>query len=175
LGSVRSALWKAEGDTGRLANVAYGGGIAAVTILLGGVGLFGAIAYNLATVPTIGPAATLTIFSVVNVAFTVIWIPTAVFIGATSVVTLRNKALPSWIGVLGIGVAAACLAEAGSYRVSGSAEPGGTLGTTLFLIMNAWVLVTSIALVARIGTVSEPKTIYLDQPQRERLTASEEM
>ena len=174
-GSLRSALWKAEGDTGRLSTTAHGGAIAAAAIFLGGVGLLAALAYNLAAFPNAaaGAGATLTLFSVANVAFTVGWFPTAIFVGASSIVIIRHNALPTSIGVFGIPVALAMLAAGGTYRATGAASPGGTLSTMLFLVFQAWVLAASVALVARIGTKDEPRTIYLDQPQRERLSAEE--
>jgi hypothetical protein len=175
-GSVRHALWKAEGDTGRLANVAFGGAIAAMAVAMGGQALIAALAYNLAVVPgAAGAISVLTLYSIVQVAGNLMWFPAAVFVGATSIVAVRHRALSPLIGVVGIPLAVAMMAAGGSFRASGAAAPGGLLNSIVFLVFLAWTIATSVAIVAQIGTVSEPRTIYLDQPQRERLAKTEEV
>lgn len=175
-GSVRHALWKAEGDTGRLANVAFGGAIAAIGIAMGGQALIATLAYNLAAVPgTAGAGSVLTLYSITQVAGNLMWFPTAVFVAATSIVVLRHKAMSPLIGAVGIPLAVALVAAGGAFRSSGAAAPGGLLGSVAFLVFLAWTVATSVAIVSQIGTMAEPRTIYLDQPQRERLAKTHDM
>jgi hypothetical protein len=180
-GSVRHTLWKAEGDTGRLANVAFGGAIGASVLFMVPILFSTTIAYNLTTLMAtpagraLGTSEVALTGSMAQLAYTFVWFPVAVFLGATSIVVIRNKALPSSLGIFGIPLAIASLAGAATYRSAGAATPGGTLGQGLFFVVLAWVLALSVTLVAQTGTRAEPKTIYLDQPQRERLMEQEEM
>jgi len=180
-GSIRHTLWKAEGDTGRLANVAYGGAVTASALFLVPILFSTAIAYNLTRLmattagQALGTSEVALVGSLAQVAYTFVWFPVAVFIAATSVVTIRHRALPSSLGIIGVPLSIACLVGGAMYRSTGSASPGGALGQGLFFVVLAWSVALSVALVAQTGTKAEPRTIYLDQPQRERLKAQEEL
>ena len=180
-GSIRHTLWKAEGDTGRLANVAFAGAIGASVVFLIPVLFSTTIAYNLKTLlatpagQALGTSEVALTGSMAQLAYTFVGFPTAVFIGATSMVVIRNKALPSLLGIIGVPIALASLLSGALYRSAGAASPGGTVGETVFFVVLAWTLALSVALAAQTGTKAEPRTIYLDQPQRERLRAQEEM
>ena len=174
-GSLRHTLWKAEGDTGRLANVAYGAALTTLAVAMVSQALVATLAYNLAAVPGAGGAtATLVLYSIARIAVTLMLFPAAVLIGATSIVVIRHRALPMAVAVAGIPLAVAMVAAGGAFRSSGAAAPGGVLVQMMFLGLLTWTLGTSVAMVAQIGTATEPRTIYLDQPQRERLTEMHE-
>ncbi len=105
-GSVRSALIKGEGGTGRLSTVAFGGGVAAAAAM--GISFTAVISAGLrASAPGgITPIGAVTMFDfwgqVMGQMFA---ISLAVFIGATAVVSLRTGLFPAWFGWVSVLVA----------------------------------------------------------------------
>ena len=151
-GSLRSHLMRAEGDTGRMASIAFGGGLVAGTIALIGTAVTSALAFSVAqsTVPG-SQAVTRALFDLGNMAFSLAWFPIAVFVGATAVVSARTGALPDWhartSSVLSI---AFIVAAASAFVERGMLAAGGAYGYVMFLLFVAWVLVTSILVMQRV-------------------------
>lgn len=102
-GSVRSALISPEGGTGRLSNIAFGGGIGASL----------AIAIGFTIIVTAGARAGAEGGITLEGAITMhdLWgqilgyvnaIMLGVFVGATAIVSLRTSVLPNWFGWLSL-------------------------------------------------------------------------
>jgi hypothetical protein len=150
IGTLRSLVGAAEGGQGRLATIAYGGGLVALVTLMVGFGL----------------AATATLHPVTNDPdlTRALWdasllIPAVgapaivVFFAANSISILRSRYLPAWLGWLGL--AAAFFNAFGItpvYTDHGVFSSDGALGLfgglLLFLI---WVGATSIVLIRKLG------------------------
>lgn len=154
-GSLRSHLMRAEGGTGRMASIAFGGGLVAGTAALIGTAVTSAAAFSVAqgTDPA-SQAVMRALFDLGNMAFSLAWFPIAVLVGATAVASYRTGALPEWhariSGVLSI---AYIVAASSAFVERGLLAAGGAYGYAMFLLFVAWVLVTSILVMQRI-----PKT-----------------
>ena len=99
LGSLRSLLLAAEGSDGRLANLAYGGGLvaSAIALLIPAVDEVGALNKN--DIDASG-ASVLHHFSDAFFVATEYALPILFF--ATAIVALRYAALPKWLGWLSV-------------------------------------------------------------------------
>ena len=136
LSSLRRALLAAEGGDGRLAAVAFGGGLLVTAMLLAGFALNalgalradedGTIAAEVAVVLQDGSSI------LQGLAATMAMV---VLLAATAVVTLRFRALPAWLGW-----ASLVLAVIGLI---------GPISWVLLLLFPLWVLATSIVLYQR--------------------------
>ena len=129
LGTLRSTLREAEGPTGRLSTVAFGGGI----VLIVGMLSFASFSFTLGDVADDGltPQAAQTL-NALNSDF---FFPLAVGVGtlmiATAISSLGSRTLPAWLAwpALVIGVVAL--------------TPGGFFAFLAFLL---WALVTSVVM-----------------------------
>jgi hypothetical protein len=144
-GSVRSALIKQEGGTGRLSTVAFGGGVAAAAAL--GISFTAIISAGLrASAPGgISPIGAVTMFDfwgqIMGQMFAICL---AVLIGATAVVSLRTGFFPAWFG-----------------WVSGLVAFGLLTPFAYFILAFAvvWLLVVSIWLYIRGASKGEPSAV----------------
>lgn len=146
VGALRSALRPSETEGGRLSATAFGGGVAAVVLALMGNLFHTALAYRLANESI--PVAR-AFFDLQALVYTLAFFPGVVLVGAASLVMLRTAALPRSWGALGLLVAALLLVGgAGVTTSSGPLAAGGDVGFAAFGALLAWVLVTSIIMVA---------------------------
>jgi hypothetical protein len=157
LGSLRSFLRVAEGGSGRLSSVTFAGGIA--TAALAG---FGSTCLTVGALrPTTSPLILQTLadlnFYVLAVgAFTL-----AAYLAPGSVVILRSRALPAWLGWTGLAAALAQLLTALAIfgDTSGALNPKDglipILGFSGFLV---WTLAASILIVGRARPAGSVRT-----------------
>ena len=148
LGTVRSVLRVAEGGTGRLSEVAFGGGLVGVATFFLALVMAAAAAFrpeetnpdlirllhdvNFGLAPALG-----------GLAF-------AVFFAATALVSLRTGALIApltWLAAVGAFVLA--LGACTIFDDNGAFSADGLFGTLPIIVFLAWVLAASIALAAR--------------------------
>lgn len=140
LGSLRTTLRRAEGDPGRLAGVAFGGGVVFAALMLmfaaGGLGVPGAIDFF--------DRLELDGNTIMLLQGTSFWffamagIGAAVMIAASSVLAFRSGAFPTWFGGLGFLLSL------------------GALATFIFVGIFAvllWLLIAAIIVTARAGAV----------------------
>ena len=103
LGSLRSAFRAAEGETGRLSAIAFAGGIVLVGFGLVDSALQFAVAESVGDIP---PVATQTLSALYNNFFFGFPVGIGTLLLASSLVILRTRVLPAWLGwvtlVLGI-------------------------------------------------------------------------
>lgn len=155
-GTLRSHLMRAEGGTGRMASIAFGGGLVAGSIALIGTAVTSALAFSAQSSVAGSEAVTRAMFDFGNMAFSLAWFPIAVLVGATALVSSRTGALPAWhariSGVLSI---AFIVSAASAFVESGMLAAGGAYGYVMFLLFVAWVLVTSILVMQRVSTGTE--------------------
>jgi hypothetical protein len=148
LGCVRSVLRVAEGGTGRLSAIAFGGGLVGTAVFLFALAMAAAAAFrpeetnpdlirllhdiNFGIAPALG-----------GLAF-------AVFFAATALVSFRTGALIAPLGWLAV-VAALALALGACtiFDDNGAFSADGFFGILPIVVVLAWVLATSVALTAR--------------------------
>jgi hypothetical protein len=128
LGSLRSALRKAEGETGRLSAIAFGGGLILVALAAVDSSLQFAVAETADDVP---PYVTHTLSVLYSDFFIGFPVGLATLTLASALAILRTGALPAWTGwfALVIGIV--------------SLTPLGFFG---FLAILVWILIVSVIL-----------------------------
>lgn len=149
-GSLRAWLQRAEGGFGRVSIVAFGAGVASVAMqMLLQVFQIAAVAGSAAEPDTAG----LALFSRVGWALSVVaYVPFAVVLAATAVVSLRHRAFPIWIGWLSALVAGAHLVMfTGVAADSGPLVPGGALTYALYGLALVWLISVATTMVMRTG------------------------
>jgi hypothetical protein len=139
-GTLRGALRRSEEPPGILSAVAFGG---ALLVAFGGL-IFAGLTFTLADIAdesTIDPVAIQTL----NVLSGEFFIPLAVGVGvfqiAAGIAIVRGRALPAWLGWVGIVIGIAAVTPVGFFA---------------FLVMLAWVLVASVAMYLQGREASAP-------------------
>ena len=101
-GSLRSFLRRAEGDTGRLSEIAFGAGLLAAAFMLAwpASNVLGAI-----YVEQLGPRMAQTIFLFGNAFLYPAAMAAAVMLAATALITLRTLVLSSWFAWISLALA----------------------------------------------------------------------
>lgn len=146
LGSLRSFLVRAEGDTGRLSSVAFGAGIAWVVI--GMVAQAFQMGLAMAAGDRVDPALLWTMSST----FAIANVPCAVMLLAVAVVSLRRAAFPAWLGWLSVAVALAqLLLFSGAFVSEGPLAPNGWLTYALYPLFLAWLVPAAVVMMKRLG------------------------
>jgi hypothetical protein len=159
LGSLARALRLAEGrGPGRLAAVAFAGGVTTVAVATVGQAAQWAASYHTDLDPTLVRG----LFDVGIAAFLLVGLGIAALIGASSLVALRTGVLPSWLAFSGAGFTLYTLVVTvvGSFQETGAFSPSdGVLGLLVFFGFLLWTLATSIVLVRKVGAAGiEPAT-----------------
>jgi hypothetical protein len=150
LGSLRSHLMKAEGDTGRLSAVAFGGGIAGGVVYSIGISISSALAFGIAQS---APAELTDAFSDLA---THLYNGSAfaffVLVLATTLVSGRTKVFPAWLGWLGWLVALLTLVGTLTVVVdSGPFAAGEIVNIVGFFGFFLWFLALAITVTRQVG------------------------
>lgn len=127
------------------ASVAFAGGIGlALMVLLGGA-LVAVLAFRPDTTAPVARA----LYDANGLVVSFAAFPTAALVSASSVVALRTRVLPGWLGGAGLGVAALQLVGAASFQQSGLFMPQGDAGALQGAVgaFVVWLLATSIVMV----------------------------
>jgi hypothetical protein len=138
LGGFRVVLRRAEGEPARLATIAFAGGVVLATLLFAKNAVEGGIALALEFEQgfTLDPD----VFRALNAVFLGLLIheglAAAVLVGASSLLVLRTRVFPSWLGWAGLAVAVIGLL---SWLVP---------GLPLVLVL-AWILAVSVLMLRR--------------------------
>jgi hypothetical protein len=150
IGTLRSFLSVAEGEGGRLANTAFGGGLIAVATLMVGFALAATAALHPAEN---GPQLTHALVDASLIVPALGAPALAVFFAANSLSILRSAFLPAWLGWLGLVTALFNLIGVGAvYTDSGVFAADGVLGFFIgFILFLVWNLAASIVLYQRLG------------------------
>ncbi|MCJ7671501.1 MAG: hypothetical protein MUP67_05575 [Acidimicrobiia bacterium] len=134
LGAVGSRLRQA--GNGRLAATAVMGGVATASIA--------AVGYSISAYGALHPLESAGTFRLATVVFGVLGFGAFVFTEATSIVIVRTKFLPAWLGWFGGLVALLWLV--GSAAVSTEDDTIFVIGFVAFLAWALWLLVLSVML-----------------------------
>ena len=144
LGSLWSALRRAEGDGGWLSAAAFGGGLVSLAIKFSGSPAGVAASRNACA--GIDPQLWQVLQDMNNASFFFSFLPLAVLSAASAVVAIRFGApLPRWLGWMSAVVAVALLVDG----FAGTLYPRDFAPSILLFAL--WVLAASIALVRRAG------------------------
>jgi hypothetical protein len=155
IGALRSALATAEGDRGRLANTAYGGGLIAAAALFVSFGLSATAALH--PVDN-GPELTRALTDAAAMVLAVSAPAAVVFFVANGLSILRFGYLPAWLGWLAFLTAIFNALGLGNvYTDHGAFAADGVLGFLVgFLLFLLWILLASMFLVRTISREEEP-------------------
>jgi hypothetical protein len=130
-GSLRARLRVAEGGTGRLAAVAFGGAL----VMAVGIDLLVAMSFAAAdTAKDVPPSVTQTLSVLSNDVFIPLSVGSAALFLAAGLVTVRTRALPGWLGWVAIVVGVASVTPVGFFGV---------------LVGVVWIAITSVLLYLR--------------------------
>ncbi|GIH96313.1 hypothetical protein ACFFMN_39185 [Planobispora siamensis] len=146
LAGLRAFLAAAEGGSQRLSTLAFGAGVAQVTINL----VAQAFQVGLATAPPEQVSAGLV--ALTNAVFTLANVPVAVMLAAVAAVSLRHGAFPPWLGWLGAAAAVAhALLSVSAFAYNGPLAPGGALSYLLYPALVVWLVPAAITMIVRGG------------------------
>lgn len=150
LGSLTAAI--REAGEGRLAAIAFGGGLLAIGMAMVGTVITTALAFRIALD---SPDMVKGLFDMQFIALTLIGFPVAVLVEATAVAALRTRILPQWYGWTGTLAALALLFSGGALAHKGFYAPDGAYGLITLFVFLVWMLATSILLILR-APAAEP-------------------
>jgi hypothetical protein len=119
LGSLRSALRRAEGGTGRLSAIAMAAGAGSVILLLGASGVFVSAAFSAVDPGNVNFQFDLSTHEmVVGVGFGLFLyhlVLAGALVAATSVLSIRTAVFPKWLGWVGTALALALVIPVASF------------------------------------------------------------
>lgn len=150
-----------------LATLALGAGLVTYAIVLAGMVFLLVLGYRgkVLAPAEVGLLADLTLLGATVSAF-----PTVVSVGAFALLILRTRLLPGWIGWLGIVVAAAHLAAAGSFAADGPLSPSGVPVYVAPFLFYIWMVVAAASLLvgrrAAQGSTGNPRLSTATPPRR---------
>ena len=157
LGSLRSYLRAGEGGEGRLSAAAFAAGVAAVTLLLGGVAVFSGLAFEAAA--DLDGAGLRAAFDVGNAFFTLSALPFAALFAAAACSGARSGALPAWAYWSGSAVALIQVVSAVAlFAKSGFFSVGNAFAFIAVLAALLWLGAISATIVRRGGVPPVPRT-----------------
>ena len=147
LGSLRSALRRAEGGTGRLSAIAMAAGAGSVILLLGAAGVIVSAAFSAVDPGNVNFQFDLSTHDMVTGAgfglFVYHLVLAGALVAATSVLSIRTAVFPKWLGWVGTLLALALVIPLVSFFA-------------LFVFW-AWVVVIAIFLLTGRGIRSAPR------------------
>jgi hypothetical protein len=136
LGTLFGRLRRAEGSAGRVSGIALVGGVVTGAIAMVGsaINSYGAL----------HPANSAGAFLVASAVLGYVSFAVAVFVGATSVVVLRTKILPSWFGWAGGAITIIWLVGAAS--VSTDSDAISAVGFISLIVWALWLIALGVML-----------------------------
>jgi len=156
-GYVCVVLRSAEGEPYALSRIVFGAAVAAASIFLVSPLISQALVARAATGAesvVVGVLSDMTALSLIASG-----IPVILLVGLASVVMLRTRLLPRWLGLLGLLlVVLLLLASAGLFLPSGLLAAGGIFTTLVFACFLLWELTLSIVLVTRVLATKRTET-----------------
>ncbi len=158
LGSLFSALGRAEGGTGWMSLVAFGAGLVMTAVH----SVESVVAYALAWhVAREGNLAVVTALSdIQNLVAYFYAVPLSVILAAASVVSFRTRVLPRWIAWMGFVASGLWLVgAAGVLDPQHGLATGIGLGVGLVLVFLVWIPATSIALMRQTGAADQASVV----------------
>ncbi len=154
LGSVYALLREAEGAAGRLSMVAVGAGLVTIALNVTAGLPAVALAWN-DTAKAADPGLVQTVWTFNTLALVPIGATAGAFTLAVAVVILRTRALPTWLG--GLGIVSTILGVASVFYIVADGENTalGLVNLAGFLVGMLFILLLSILIVMRLGTTEQ--------------------
>jgi hypothetical protein len=153
LGSLTTALRRAEGEGGRLSAIAFGAGVITLAFPLMAAAVNTTLATRIAAESDQAVIRALYEVQAFAGAFTAF--PLAALVGGTSLVSLRTGLFPRWLTLGGYALTPAWLiAGTAVFTEHGFFSPTGAFGLIVLALWLAWVLSLSILLTRRAGQVA---------------------
>lgn len=157
VGSLRTYLVRFEPGTGRLAAVAFGSGVAWITLNMA------AQAFQVGAASDPKGEAQIALLETMTAVFTVANLPLAVMLVAVAVVSLRYGAFPLWLGWLAVVAAGAqALLWLATVIQDGPLASDGWLSFALYPFFLIWLVPATVLMIRRSG---EPVTSSKDTRQ----------
>jgi hypothetical protein len=149
LTSIWGVLRAAEGNTGRLSAVLFGGGLVTAATFIVTLTFVGGAAFR---PEETSPELTRTLDDLSFLAFAPGACAVVAFFAATAALTLRTRALPAWLGWLAVVPAISnALTVGGVFTDSGPFSGDGIFSYLGFFSFLVWILAASIVLVRSAG------------------------
>jgi hypothetical protein len=134
-GSLSSTLDTGEGDAGRLARIAFGGGLAAGIVVAITFATTVAAADRAASIGGVSPEQAITMYDLrSSLTGAALPVSLGLFAGAAGAAIIRSDRFPAWFGWLGIVAGLAAVSPFGYY---------------LLIVAQVWIAVTSVWLFVR--------------------------
>lgn len=149
LGSLWSAMRRAERGSGWLSATAFGAGLMSVTIKVASAAPVLAVRYRAGG---LDPQLASTLQDINNASFFLTFFPLAVLLGAFAMVAVRSDTLPGWLGWTAAALTAAFVVGG----IAGSGDLGSDWAGLPMFLFTLWVVATSIVLIRR---VREPRMV----------------
>lgn len=151
IGTLASALRRAEDGPSGLAAITVTAGATANAVFLAGMVCWSALAASADTILDQGVARGL--YDLGRYAYTLSGVPAAAFVLAVSLGTLRTRFLPTAVGWGGLVLALVLVLDVAGATIGNDDDfgPTGTYGVVTFLLFLAWVFVTSLVLMQRVA------------------------
>ena len=157
LGSLWSALRRAEGADGWLSAAAFGGGLVSLAVKFASGAA--SVAANSNACAGIDPQLWQILHDIGGAAFISSFFPLAVLPAASAVVAIRFGALPPWLGWMSAFVAVMLLIG-GVAGIDYAREDAGLP----YLLFELWTVITSIVLMRRAGQLLPTVSTALTSP-----------
>ncbi|HEX6708844.1 MAG TPA: hypothetical protein VF068_00805 [Rubrobacter sp.] len=151
LGSLWSALRRAEEGSGWLSTTAFGAGLMSVTIKVTSAAPVLAARYRSGG---LDPQLARTLQEINNASFFLTFFPLAVLLGVFAILAIRSGALPGWLGWIAAVLAVAFLAGG----LVGSANLASEWAGLPMILFTVWVVATSVVLIRRAGEARPVET-----------------
>jgi hypothetical protein len=165
LGSLRSYLMRFEGGTARLTTVAFGAGMVWTALNIT------AQAFQIGAANDLRGEAPTSLLKTMNAMFTIANLPLAVMLAAVAVVSLRHRAMPTWLGWLaGAAATAQAVLWLSTAVASGPLASNGWLSFALYPIFVIWLVPATVVMIQRAG---EPPTRVTAESQKPAATSRE--
>lgn len=149
-GSLRGFLWCAEGETGNIAETAFGAGLvwAGLQMVLQSA----QVALAMGASGDLEPALAGVISDLTYALSVIAYVPMAVMLIAVAAATFRTGVFPRWLGWLSALTAAMNIfMSLGIVVSSGVLVPGGGLTYVIYLLTVVWLLATTTLMFTRLG------------------------
>jgi hypothetical protein len=151
IGSLRTFLMRAEGGSGRVSAVAFGAGIAWVTLNML------AQAFQVGVAGDSGGDTPDSVMKTMGAMFTIANLPLAVMLVAVAMVSLRHHAFPRWLGWLAVAAAMAhTVLWLSTAAESGPLASDSQLSFVLYPFVIVWLVPATVVMIRGTGTRHEP-------------------
>jgi hypothetical protein len=151
LGSLWSAMRRAEGGNGWLSTTAFGAGLMSITIGLGSAALLLVARYRAGG---LDPQLARSLHDIEEASYFLGFLPLAVVLAAFAIVAIRPGPLPGWLGWVGAALSAAFLVGG----LVGTFDLASEWAQVPMLVYPIWIIATSVVMIRRAGKTSTVAT-----------------